>query len=363
MEVSVVIPTYNEGENIGPLIDEIEDELSNRDFEIIVVDDGSDDGTPDRVKDRTDEYGNVKLVERDGKSGIGSAYKEGFTRADGDIVVQSDADFSHPPRFLEDIIAAVGDGSDIAVGSRYIEDGSRNDPILRRINPLIGSYIYRYFLGCSVRDFTSGFKAYNRAAVEEILDVRDSLPDGFHYQAASLMHLLDQGYTAEEVPIDFMPRKAGTPKYSFTDFVDNVALLVKLGVKEYDQLIKFGIVGGAGALVDMSLLYIFTEYVGLQYMLSAVISKETSTIANFSFNEAWTFMGRGKNGRKNMVKRVLKFNLVSIAGVVLNLAILYALTEFAGIYYLLSNMIAILLVFAWNYMVNSRWTWKEDPDL
>lgn len=231
--ISVVIPTYREEENIGPLIDHIREQLSGREHEVIVVDDNSSDSTQQRVQEKTEEHDGVFLLDRDIRKGIGSAYKHGFRYADGDVIVQMDADFSHPPESINDLVAEVENGADIAVGSRYVDQGTRNDPLHRRINPLIGSYLYRYLIGSPVRDVTSGFKAYRREAVEDILDAKHELPDGFHFQAASLMHLVERDHVPEEVPIDFMPRRAGEPKYGIGDLVDNVKLLLKLGADKH----------------------------------------------------------------------------------------------------------------------------------
>lgn len=355
--ISIVIPTYNEAENIEDLLQNIEEVVQDWEIEFIVVDDNSSDGTAEIVRDLKSEIDNVKLIEREGKLGIGSAYKRGFQDAEGDIVLQMDADFSHRPEDIPKLISAIEDGNDIAIGSRYVEGGNRNDPLLRRINPWIGRFLYVYILKSPVNDFTSGFKAYKKEVARKI--PKYDLPDGFHFQAASLMKLVKQGKITQEVPIDFQPRRAGEPKYSTRDLVDNIELLVRLFLDRYEEMIKFGIVGASGVLVNMGLLYFLTEEVGLYYILSAVIAVETSIISNFALNEIWTFVEKGKEGIKNVFKRFFKFNGISIAGMGINVVILGVLTEFAGIYYLFSNLIAIAAVFGWNYLANLRWTWNE----
>lgn len=222
-DVSVVIPTYNEEKNIKEFLEEVGSELEDLDYEIVVVDD-SDDATAEIVRKMREDNGRIRIIEREGKAGIGSAYKEGFSASEGEKIVQMDADFSHRPDQIKKLLGAL-DKHDVAVGSRYVSGGKRRDPIWRRINPLIGSYIYRYGLGSPVADVTSGFKAYRREALE---DLPENLPDGFHFQAASLMALLDSGADIKEVPIDFQPRRAGEPKYSFEDLVDNVKLMLRL---------------------------------------------------------------------------------------------------------------------------------------
>ena len=222
-DVSVVVPTYNEEENIEDFLHEVKTELESYDLEIIIVDD-SEDNTPSIIRENYEDDSEINLIERDDAKGIGSAYKKGFSIAEGDKLVQMDADFSHQPKYIEDLLEAL-ESCDIAVGSRYVDGGDRNDPVYRRINPLIGSYLYRYALGSPVNDVTSGFKAYRHETVRKL---PDELPDGFHFQAASLMSLVEQGANVEEVPIDFRPRRAGEPKYSLEDFMDNVFLLLKL---------------------------------------------------------------------------------------------------------------------------------------
>jgi dolichol-phosphate mannosyltransferase len=355
--ISVVIPTYNEAENIGDLLQEINHILSDRETEFIVVDDNSDDGTGKIVEDLKSEIDNLNLIARKGKSGIGSAYKRGFQDVKGDIVVQMDADFSHRPQDIPKLISALENGKDVAIGSRYVEGGDRNDPLLRRINPWIGRLLYVHILKSPVNDFTSGFKAYRGEVARKIS--KYDLPDGFHFQAASLMKIVEEGKTTQEVPIDFRPRRAGEPKYNTRDLVDNIELFVRLFLEQYEEMIKFGIVGASGALVNMGILYFLTEQLGIYYLLSAVVAVETSIISNFALNEIWTFVEKGKEGVKQIFKRFFKFNSIAVAGMGINVAILGMLTEFAGIYYLFSNLIAIAAVFGWNYLANVRWTWTE----
>lgn len=355
--ISIVIPTYNEAENIGDLLQKIRDVIGGQEVEFIVVDDSSTDGTADIIKSLKLEIDNLKLIEREGKSGIGSAYKRGFQDAEGDIVIQMDADFSHRPEDIPKLIEAVENGNDVAIGSRYVEGGDRNDPLFRRINPWIGKFLYVHILKSPVRDFTSGFKAYRRDVATNIPEY--DLPDGFHFQAASLMKLIKEGRTTQEVPIDFRPRRAGEPKYSTKDLLDNIELFLRLFLDQYEELIKFGIVGASGVLVNMGLLYFLTEEVGLYYLLSAVLAVESSIISNFALNELWTFVEKGKEGIKHVFKRFFKFNGIAVAGMGVNVAVLAALTEFAGVYYLLSNLVAIAAVFGWNYLANIRWTWTE----
>lgn len=120
-----MVPTYNEADNIEPLINEISEQLCDKDFEVIVVDDNSDDGTKEKLTELKEEKDFLEVIERDSKKGIGSAYLDGFEEAMGDKIVQMDADFSHSPEDISGLLECLEE-SDVAVGSRYVENGERN---------------------------------------------------------------------------------------------------------------------------------------------------------------------------------------------------------------------------------------------
>ena len=127
------------------------------------------------------------------------------------------------------------------------------------------------------------------------------------------------------------------------------------------RFLKFATVGASGIIVNQGLLWFFTEVAGLYYLLSSAIGIETSIITNFILNEKWTFRDRSK-GKKGMLRRGAKFNTVSVAGLLINISVLYFCTEFLGIYYLLSNLFGIFAAFLWNYFVNLGWTWRADKE-
>ena len=127
---------------------------------------------------------------------------------------------------------------------------------------------------------------------------------------------------------------------------------------ELARFFKFCAVGVSGVGVNMGLLWFLTEYAGFPYMLSATISIETSIITNFLLNNYFTFRGRNEPGTGPFFQRWLKFNLVSLVGLGVNLGLLSLFTEIFGIYYLVSNIIAIIIVTMWNYLLNTWWTWR-----
>ena len=127
---------------------------------------------------------------------------------------------------------------------------------------------------------------------------------------------------------------------------------------EFRRFFKFAVVGGSGVVVNLGLLWILTEFAGLFYLYSALISIEASIISNFMLNEHWTFRDR-RQKHISMFRRGVKFNIVSIAGMLINMAVLYVFTEFAGLYYMYSEMLGIVAAFLWNYFINLYWTWNS----
>jgi len=127
---------------------------------------------------------------------------------------------------------------------------------------------------------------------------------------------------------------------------------------EIKRMLKFAFVGVTGIFVNEGLLYTLTEYLGLYYLHSGAISIEASILSNFTLNELWTFRDRREGGKKDIAKRALKYNVVSIGGLLINLLVLYLLVEFLGMYYLVANLLGIFLGFVWNFSLNTLWTWK-----
>lgn len=358
MDVSVVIPTYNERANITELLRAVDAELAGMDREILVVDDSSPDGTAEAARSLQDEITGLRVVEREQKEGLGAAYKDAFRHVEGDVVVQMDADFSHPPDAVLRLIEAVRDGADVAVGSRYVPGGERNDPLLRRIFPLMGSHLYQYVLGFPVRDVTSGMKAYSRDALDTLRG-QEQLPDGFHFQAASLHRLVQDGQAIREVPITFQERKGGEPKYGPGDLLDNLGLFARLALSRENQVLRYMLVGGSGAVLNMAILFLLTEFAGLHYLVSAGIAVETGILATFVLHDHWTFPERGGDASRALVERLGKYHSVALVGGALNWTLLALFTEFLGVYYLLANALAIILAFLWNYTGNVVWTWRR----
>lgn len=224
--VSIVIPTYNERQNLPRLIAAIAENVPWN-YEIIVVDDSSPDGTADLVRDLARTYP-VTLLSRPQKSGLGSAYRDGFLRAKGDIVFEMDADLSHDPRFIPDLVQAIMEGADVAVGSRYIDRGHVVGwGAYRRLVSGVGNTLARMVLRVGVKDLTSGYRCYARNAVALVQDVRS---DGYAFQVESLYVARKRGMRIAEVPIVFENRTVGKSKLGPSEFARFLQTLARLRI-------------------------------------------------------------------------------------------------------------------------------------
>ncbi len=209
----VCLPTYNERENLEPMLRALYD----KDVRVLVIDDNSPDGTGELADRLAAELGYVDVLHRESKEGLGPAYLAGFRRAlegDAELVLEMDCDFSHDPDYVPRLIAAVEDGADLALGSRYVPGGGvRNWGLLRRVISAGGSLYARIILSVKVRDLTGGFKCYRRVVLETIdLDAVDS--KGYAFQIETTYRVLRAGFKVVEVPITFADREVGGSKMS-----------------------------------------------------------------------------------------------------------------------------------------------------
>jgi dolichol-phosphate mannosyltransferase len=231
LRVLVVIPTYNERENLRNLVPQVL-ELAP-DLEILVVDDNSPDGTGDLAEELSVETGRVHVLRRAGKLGLGSAYVEGFRWAlantDARFVFEMDADFSHDPKYLPDMLRKAEGGADLVVGSRYLGGGANvvNWPISRLILSYSANVYARIVTGLPLTDSTGGYKCFRRGVLEAI-DLGRIRSDGYGFQIEMNFHSWKLGFRIEEVPIVFVDRHSGTSKMDRKIIIEAFWLVWKL---------------------------------------------------------------------------------------------------------------------------------------
>ncbi|MGK0361579.1 MAG: dolichol-phosphate mannosyltransferase [Bradymonadia bacterium] len=224
----IVIPTYNELDNLPTLLDQVHEALPEA--HVLIVDDGSPDGTGALADTRAAADDRVHVMHRAGKQGLGTAYIAGFRWAlerDYTHVFEMDADFSHEPRMLPILLAAT-DAADFALGSRWVKGGGTvNWPLKRRMLSRGGSLYARTVLGLSVRDLTGGFKCFTRKVLEGI-DLDGIHAKGYGFQVELTYRAVRAGFKPVEVPIRFADRVAGESKMSGSIFAEALTLVWKL---------------------------------------------------------------------------------------------------------------------------------------
>jgi dolichol-phosphate mannosyltransferase len=213
MTAALVVPTYQEAENIVPFLRAVREQCP--DLHILVMDDSSPDGTAALAKDEANSLGGIEVVVRPVKEGLGAAYRHGFRHAldaGYDPVGQMDADFSHQPEVLPSLFGAVADGADVAVGSRYVPGGSvPNWTYFRRALSRWGNGYARFMLRLQLRDATTAFRVYTADTLEKI-DIDGTRANGYLFQIETAYRLSHAGVRIVELPITFLDRVAGASK-------------------------------------------------------------------------------------------------------------------------------------------------------
>jgi dolichol-phosphate mannosyltransferase len=227
--VLVIVPTFNERENLGAIIAAVHEHLPLAD--LLVVDDASPDGTGELADEIAARDSQVKVLHRAAKQGLGVAYLAGFRQAlasDYRFIFEMDCDFSHDPKYLPVLLAAAQAGADLVVGSRYIDGGGTvNWGPLRKLISRGGSLYARTILGIPVRDLTAGFKCFRREVLEA-LDLSSVAGQGYGFQIEMTYRTLKAGFRVVEVPIVFVDRRVGQSKMSHRIFFEGLVLVWRM---------------------------------------------------------------------------------------------------------------------------------------
>lgn len=225
----VIIPTYNERDNVGPITSAVL--AAEPRVDILVVDDNSPDGTGQLADELAAKEPRIKVLHREKKQGLGRAYLHAFRWAlehGYQYIIEMDADFSHDPKYLPQLIDAAMGGADLVLGSRYVEGGGTvNWGVGRKILSRGGSLYARSILGVKVRDLTGGFKCFSRRVLEAI-DLDEVVSSGYGFQIELTYRTLKKGFTVKEIPIVFEDRRVGQSKMSRKIFVEAMTMVWKL---------------------------------------------------------------------------------------------------------------------------------------
>jgi len=231
--VLIVVPTYNERENIEPLTSAVFQQLPAA--HMLIVDDGSPDGTGALVDSLIEQDPRLHVIHRSGKLGLGTAYVEGFRYGlarDFAYLFEMDADFSHNPRYLPEMLSRARAGADMVLGSRYVAGGgTQNWGLTRKLISRGGSAYARTVLGVKVHDLTGGFKCFRRRVLET-LDLSQVRSEGYSFQIEMTYRTIKEGFVVEEIPITFVDRRVGQSKMSRTIVLEAIWMVwaLRLGL-------------------------------------------------------------------------------------------------------------------------------------
>ena len=374
-QISIIIPTYNESQNILQILKSIKDNLpKNFVTQAIVVDDNSPDGTGKLVEDylknikKMADY-TIEIIHRKAKDGLGSAILKGIQHAKGDTIVVMDCDFSHPPQIIPKLIESIKKYQyDIVVASRYIKGGKiQGWSLKRKTMSKFATLIAKKGLGIDTHDPMSGFFAFKRNIIK-----------GLNIDAIGYKFLLEilvktKNVSIKEIPYTFQNRELGSSKLSIRtifDYYRSVWKLYRYGKplekQEKRQSVKFlykagrfYTVGASGFIVNYMISLLLTGGVSdLWYLHANVIGIIASITTNFILNKTWTFGDRDFRIKKT-ISQYGKFAMFSSLGALVQLGMVYFLVDSNEISYPLALIFAVMTAAFGNFILNKKFTFKE----
>jgi len=374
-QISIIIPTYNESQNIISILKSIGRNLpKNLHTEAIVVDDNSPDGTGRLVEDYLKNFKKmadytIEIIHRKAKDGLGSAILKGIQQAKGDTIVVMDCDFSHPPQIIPKLIESIKKYQyDIVVASRYIKGGKiQGWSLKRKIMSKFATLIAKKGLGIDTKDPMSGFFAFKRNIIK-----------GLNIDAIGYKFLLEilvktKNVSIKEIPYTFQDRELGSSKLSIKtifDYYRSVWKLYRYGkplekqekrssVKFLYKAGRFYTVGASGFIVNYMISLLLTGGVSeLWYLHANVIGIIASISTNFILNKTWTFSDRDFRVKKTIFQYG-KFAMFSSLGALVQLGMVYFLVDNNSISYPLALILAVMTAAFGNFILNKKWTFKE----
>lgn len=370
-KIVIIMPTYNEAKNIKRMLDELVGgefpKIRNADMHLLVVDGNSPDGTGEIVEQAARKNSKVHLLREKEKRGLGWAYIEGMKYAmdklEADAVMEMDADFQHPPKYVKDMVAAYLDGADYVIGSRYIPGGSipSDWAIYRKAISFFGNLFIRIVLfQPKIHDLTTGFRLTRVGGVLDKIKLETLMePRRFAYKVDLLYRSINLSKKTVEVPFHFAPRTEEKSKFSMEEMIATFKVAILLRLRASKRFIKFGTVGSIGYVINASGLEIFYR-LGLPPSIAAALGAEMAIISNFTLNNLWTFKENKITKGVKLLSKFLQFNLTSAGAVLLQAIVVGAGTHFFG-----DETRQIMLIIAigffvvpYNYTMYNVFIWK-----
>jgi len=346
--VSLIIPTYNEAENIKPLIEEVIQKIDSTqiDVEFIIVDDNSPDGTGNIAEQLKKEYP-IQIIHRSGKLGLGSAVIEGFHLSTREYLGVMDADLSHDPAILNGMIESL-DKCDIAIGSRFREGSSIEQwKWWRKATSYIGVFCARILSG--VKDPLSGYFVMRRSVIDGV----ELKTQGYKILFEILIRGKQKG--VREFPFTFRMRERSTSKLNSKEYVLFGRQIVEYSIYKYQYLFRYLVVGGTAFLLDMGSLYVFKEWFDIHPALAVALNQVFVLSYIFILNKLWAFHSPQKTG-----SALVRFVVLQAFNYCFGILWMLFFYEYIGINYLVARIVNIILFTAWNFFLYKTWVFKKN---
>jgi len=360
----IVLPTYNEAENVTILIPEIfqqTEKITSHELHVLVVDDTSPDGTANIIRQFQAEYSNLHLITGK-KEGLGEAYKRGMKyvidNLGSDIIFEMDADLQHDPALLPLFVSLSNFGFSLVIGSRFTPGGSTpNFGLYRKFISLFGNWLIRFFGGLPrLRDCTSGYRCIKTELILKC-DMKNLSTRGYSFQTSLLFELLRHGARVLEIPITFPDRKHGSSKLAFQDQFEFMVNIIKLRFRKYFEFIKYGIIGSIGLFINLGIYIFLTRYIHWPFEAAAALAIGTSVVSNFLLNNLWEL--RTEEGPLRLFLRLMKYHKIAFPGAFANYAVLLTAVYEFKLYDVYANLAGIFLGIIINYGMNAFYSWRE----
>ncbi len=360
----IVLPTYNERENIKTLIPEIfriGKNIKNWELYILVADDNSPDNTGDEVNQLKKKYNNLDLISGE-KRGLGNAYKRGFSYAleklHPNTIFEMDADWSHDPSLIPHFLKKIDEGAEFVIGSRYIKGGSipPDWELYRKIFSFVGNIVIRLgFMKLSIHDWTTGYRAIRSDFIRQILDSLEAY-NNYVFQIAVLDRAIKQNLRIAEVPLNFKERHKGYSKINSFQYIADTLRYVFF----HSSFVKFCIVGVIGFIINSIGLEVFYQ-AGFSPGIAAAIGAEFAIVSNFMLNNFWSFSHKKITHKTDYLPKFLQFNSVSLGSVLIQLVVVGLGTHFFGDHtrFLFLVMAVFFFVIPYSYFMYNRVIWKH----
>jgi dolichol-phosphate mannosyltransferase len=358
LELAVVVPTYNERDNVRPLLDKLEQALAGVSYEVIFVDDDSPDGTADAVRAIGASNPRVRVLQRVNRRGLASASIEGMMATAAPWIAVMDADLQHDERILPKMLEKLkAESLDIVVATRHAEGGGMGEFARRRVLlSNLGDRLSRFISHARLSDPMSGFFVVRRSYLEEV--VRSASGIGFKI-LLDLVASSTRPVRIGEVAYTFRQRIHGASKLDILVGLEYLQLLLDKTVGDFlpARFLIFGMVGALGVVMAMAVLFVLVRGCHMEFFKAQAIATWAAMTANFFLNNSTTYRDRRLQGRKLWVGLVTFYVACSL-GAVINIRIADGIRGL-GVRWYLAGACGLLIGAVWNYGVTSFTTWRR----